>query len=151
MEAVYSLDRCAAVRKSHENPAIVDIYDKYLGPGFGSDLAVETLHVEHPPPPSQAADSDESNQPSPPVFPPPLPPSPSPPLPEEAAPPPDDQRADEKDAGREETAAVSDEMSEKNKVGEDQDPTRVNLSRCECHVCGMQFDDDGDDDGAANA
>ena len=23
MEAVYSLDRCAAVRKSHENPAIV--------------------------------------------------------------------------------------------------------------------------------
>jgi hypothetical protein len=68
MEAIYSLDRCAVVRKSHENPAIVDLFERYLGPGFGSELALETLHVEHPHPPAAAG----SDQPPPPVFPPKL-------------------------------------------------------------------------------
>ena len=48
MEAIYSLDRRAAVRKSHENPDVLNMYDGYLAPGFGSEIAVKTLHVHRP-------------------------------------------------------------------------------------------------------
>ena len=47
-DAVYELDRCAAVRQSHHNPAIAEVYERWLGPGFGSDAAKEALHVERP-------------------------------------------------------------------------------------------------------
>ena len=57
-EAVYGLDRCAAVRQSHQNPAIAEVYERWLAPGFGSDAAKEALHVDRPEPPRRDDDSD---------------------------------------------------------------------------------------------
>ena len=46
--AVYKLDKNASIRQSHENPAVSNIYDTWLGPGFGSKTAKEVLHEERP-------------------------------------------------------------------------------------------------------
>lgn len=142
MEAVYSLDRCAVVRKSHENPSIVDIYDKYLGPGFGSELAVETLHVQRPHPPPAPDDSDsESNRSVPDVFPPPPPPPPHHP-----------PAVDESRASKEDLTARADapgegarhrdsEMEQKDQKVASTSTPPLNPTRRECHVCGMQYED----------
>jgi len=47
-DAVYALDQNAAVRQSHENPAVEKIYEKWLPGGFGSETAKEVLHETRP-------------------------------------------------------------------------------------------------------
>lgn len=175
MEAVYSLDRCAAVRRSHENPAIVEIYDKYLGPNFGSELAVETLHVDHPR--AEPGDS-EADHPIPVFHPPPPPTVTDPPsVPEEKG-----EKTEKKDdVPSHNWSRVSKEHcgdspldtldstlpeaihswydsheharkdSGKADVKDDNEamspppplpPPRLNLTKHECCVCGLQYDDD---------
>ena len=43
---LYNLDAGCAVRKSHENPAIIELYDTYLGRP-GSSIAHELLHTSY--------------------------------------------------------------------------------------------------------
>ena len=45
-EALYSNDAKSKVRKSHENPAIIELYDTYLG-GPGSEKAHHLLHTTY--------------------------------------------------------------------------------------------------------
>jgi NADH-quinone oxidoreductase subunit G/[NiFe] hydrogenase diaphorase moiety small subunit len=47
--AIYSEDKSYKVRKSHENPAIVEIYNKFLDAGPCSHLAHELLHTHYTP------------------------------------------------------------------------------------------------------
>ncbi len=46
LHGLYSIDRDSAVRKSHQNPAILALYDEYLGEP-GSHRAHEILHIEN--------------------------------------------------------------------------------------------------------
>jgi NADH-quinone oxidoreductase subunit G len=45
-ETLFRLDRASAIRYSHENPAIVKLYQEYLGAAL-SHRAHELLHVDH--------------------------------------------------------------------------------------------------------
>ncbi len=45
-EVLYRLDEANPVRKSHENPAIIELYDQYLGEP-GSERAHELLHTSY--------------------------------------------------------------------------------------------------------
>eukprot|EP00741_Cyanophora_paradoxa_P007268 tig00001095_g7031.t1 len=46
MNALYTADERAVIRKSHENPAVKRLYDEFLGQPL-SHLSHELLHVEH--------------------------------------------------------------------------------------------------------
>ncbi len=45
-EAIYSLDENAAIRKSHENPMVIQLYDRFLKEP-GSDIAHKYLHTTY--------------------------------------------------------------------------------------------------------
>ena len=45
-EVLYNLDKNNKIRKSHENPAIIELYDTYLGEP-GSHKAHELLHTTY--------------------------------------------------------------------------------------------------------
>ncbi|HZH93574.1 MAG TPA: iron hydrogenase small subunit, partial [Tissierellaceae bacterium] len=45
---IYSEDRAKAIRKSHENPMIKQIYEEYLGEPYG-EKAHELLHTYYVP------------------------------------------------------------------------------------------------------
>jgi NADH-quinone oxidoreductase subunit G/[NiFe] hydrogenase diaphorase moiety small subunit len=47
--AIYSEDKAYDVRKSHENPAVAEIYEKFLGEGPCGHLAHELLHTHYTP------------------------------------------------------------------------------------------------------
>ena len=44
--ALYAIDRGKTLRKSYENPAIEEVYDKFLG-GPGTEKAHELLHTHY--------------------------------------------------------------------------------------------------------
>ncbi len=44
--ALYTADQCKAIRKSHENPSIIKLYEEFLGKP-GSELAHKLLHTEY--------------------------------------------------------------------------------------------------------
>ena len=46
IDALYSLDKSLPIRKSHENPEIITLYDKYLGKPLGHK-AHELLHTSY--------------------------------------------------------------------------------------------------------
>ncbi|KOA20657.1 NADP-reducing hydrogenase subunit HndC [Clostridium homopropionicum DSM 5847] len=48
MEALYNEDRNKKVRKSHENPAVIKLYEEYLGE-IGGDKAHHLLHTHYTP------------------------------------------------------------------------------------------------------
>lgn len=45
-QALYQNDESSAIRKSHENPAIIEMYDTYLS-APGSEIAHELLHTTY--------------------------------------------------------------------------------------------------------
>ena len=45
-EALYDNDEKSKIRKSHENPAIIELYDTYLGEA-GSEKAHQLLHTSY--------------------------------------------------------------------------------------------------------
>ena len=45
-KVLYSLDEANTIRKSHENPEIIELYDKFLGKP-GSHKAHELLHTTY--------------------------------------------------------------------------------------------------------
>jgi len=45
--AIYSEDQAYAIRKSHENPAVVELYTKFLKEGPNGHLAHELLHTHY--------------------------------------------------------------------------------------------------------
>lgn len=45
-EAIYQIDEASAIRKSHENPSIIKLYEEFLGEP-GSHKAHELLHTEY--------------------------------------------------------------------------------------------------------
>ena len=49
-QAIYQLDQDAPLRKSHENPAIIQLYEKFLKQP-GSDVAHKYLHTHYKPKP----------------------------------------------------------------------------------------------------
>jgi len=46
MEAIYDIDKSSKIRKSHENPAILKLYEEYLGKPLGH-LSHELLHTHY--------------------------------------------------------------------------------------------------------
>lgn len=46
MKKIYSIDKNKSIRKSHENPNIIKIYNEYLGEP-GSHKAEELLHTKY--------------------------------------------------------------------------------------------------------
>jgi iron only hydrogenase large subunit-like protein len=46
VKAIYAEDRGKALRKSHENPAITEVYEKYLGKPLG-DKSHHLLHTTY--------------------------------------------------------------------------------------------------------
>ena len=46
MDALYDIDNSSAIRKSHENPDIVTLYNEYLGSPL-SELSHELLHTHY--------------------------------------------------------------------------------------------------------
>ncbi|AKI96921.1 NADH-dependent [FeFe] hydrogenase, group A6 [Kosmotoga pacifica] len=46
MEAIYSIDEMSTLRKSHENPAVLKLYEEYLGEPL-SHLSHELLHTHY--------------------------------------------------------------------------------------------------------
>jgi len=46
MEAIYSIDRSSKIRKSHENPGILKLYEEYLEKPLGH-LSHELLHTHY--------------------------------------------------------------------------------------------------------
>lgn len=46
MEAIYREDRSKIIRKSHENPAVIELYEKYIGKP-GGHVAHELLHTHY--------------------------------------------------------------------------------------------------------
>lgn len=46
MEAIYNIDKSSKIRKSHENPAILKLYEDYLGKPLGH-LSHELLHTHY--------------------------------------------------------------------------------------------------------
>ncbi len=45
-EILYALDKDNPLRFSHENPSVIELYDKYLGKPL-SHRAHELLHTDH--------------------------------------------------------------------------------------------------------
>jgi len=48
-KAIYSEDRAYQVRKSHENPAIVEVYERFLGGGPCGATSHRLLHTHYTP------------------------------------------------------------------------------------------------------
>jgi NADH-quinone oxidoreductase subunit G/[NiFe] hydrogenase diaphorase moiety small subunit len=48
-QAIYAEDKAYEVRKSHENPAVAELYEKFLTEGPCGHLAHELLHTHYTP------------------------------------------------------------------------------------------------------